>query len=95
MKGQIEDPSPMDGAEKVFTHPREAITGRKHSQAEGQQNPATQAAVGVAVILKLLADLTENLIPVQAKMNETRFMKGQFLNRWRKNPNLRSCLTMP
>lgn len=78
MKGQIEDPSTLD-EERSFTHPHEALTGRKHSQAEGQQDPATHAAVGVAVILKLLADLTENLIPVQVKLNEMTPRRRQFV----------------
>ena len=47
------------------THLYKTLTGRENAQTEGQQDPATEVAVTIAVVLKLLADLTVNLISAQ------------------------------
>lgn len=47
------------------THLYKTLTGRENAQAEGQQDPAAEVAVTIAVVLKLLADLTVNLVSEQ------------------------------
>lgn len=47
------------------TYPHKALTRRENAQTEGQQDPTAEVAVAIVVILKLLADLTVNLIPGQ------------------------------
>jgi len=47
------------------SYPNKAITRREDAQTEGQQDPATEVAVAIVVVLKLLADLTVNFIPGQ------------------------------
>lgn len=52
-------------AAKCCAYPHKALTWRENAQTEGEQDPATEVAVTIVVILKLLTDLTVNLIPGQ------------------------------
>lgn len=59
------------------THPYKAITWRENAQAERQQDPTAVVAVAIVVILKLLADLTVNLVPGQKRQNDLLTEKGK------------------
>ena len=52
-----------------FPYLHEALTRRKNTQTERQQDPAAEVAVAIVVFLKLLADLTVNLIPAQTTLH--------------------------
>lgn len=46
------------------------FAGWKNAQTQRQQDPAPEVAVAVVVVLKLLTDLTVNLISENKEMND-------------------------
>lgn len=48
-------------------YPDEALSGGENAQTEREQDPPTEVAASIVVIVKLLADLTVDLVPTKTE----------------------------